>query len=695
MIDHNAVAPSTARLRHPKALSVWAIVGSAASLSFTPLIIHETARDTNPFFFNMIVQLTLVLLLLTFLCASRTWSFRRPAPNTSTKGKVAFDRQTFRMLLRPATHMCYLSRSDTDSTGSKGYVSVTSPRRKSDYMKVPLIWTLLAGLDIGFLAWATNFVETAVATTVFELWPVFLVYALAIHTTREQQYRKPLRPSTQRREMVPREQLVLTLIAAVGLMFMLSSQVTDQMSSPLSLFNLQSILGLLLALMASILACLSSVGSLVYGTVLYYRLTEGDVGPEQRDPRRIEDRGSEARRLILWLTVLAVTLVRGFSLPIGLVSGVFTSNDALGLSRVAIGGAVLLGVSHAIHMVLLRLGNIISLRPAVNSIFFMTPAAALAMLMWVGIRLPRIDLFYIGAALIIAINVLIQAKPDEDRNYAEFGKESLPGTRLGFTAFILSIWLFGTIVYLRDEVMTSRWLAWSTAEYWTVIALSATVFALILGFRVARLVALISDEDKVMLSLFRDCDYLARRKVIPSRTRDAVAALDTARPRELLDHYNRIRDDLTSVQDRIDCDEDGRLLLEIEKQLDEVAHSKQQGRDIVELLSLLAFASVTIGLGLFARPEDLSRPDAAWSGFLSEIFILLFASTVAFLCINLFDVRRDREMPLIVALGDARSDYRLYFRHKGQLRVKYAIAIGISIFMGLIFSALLYNKWLS
>ena len=591
--------------------------------------------------------------------------------------------------------MCYLSLSDADGKESRRVVSVISPRKRSDYLKVPLLWALLAGLDTGFLTWSTAFVETAVATTVFELWPVFLVYGLARHTARDQQYREPSSPSSHSHSRVPREQLVLTLLAAVGLLFMLGSQVTHEISSPLSLLSFRSLVGLLLALIAGVLACLSSVGSLVYGVVLYYKLTEGEMSPAQRDPRPIEERGSDARRLILWLTVLAVTLVRGVSLPIGLVSGVFATSGTLGFSGLALGGAILLGISHATHMILLRVGNVASPGPGVNSIFFLTPAAALGMLMAVGIRLPRIDLFYVGAALIIAINVLIQAKPDEERSYAEFGKESLPGTRLGFTAFILSIWVFGTIVHLRDEVMPSGWLAWSTAEYWTLMALSATVFALILGFRVARLTTRISNEDRVVLSLFRNCDYLIRRKVIPARTRDAVAALDTAHPSELLDCYNKVRDELALAQQQhVSSDEDRRLLLEIEKQLDEVTHSKQQGRDIVELLSLLAFALVTIGLGLFARPEELSRPEAAWSGFLSEIFILLFASTVSFLCFNLFDVRRERETPLLVAFGDFHRDYRLFFRHKKRLRLKYAIAIGVSILMSLVFCILLYDKWL-
>ena len=117
----------------------------------------------------------------------------------------------------------------------------------------------------------------------------------------------------------------------------------------------------------------------------------------------------------------------------------------------------------------------------------MSPVLALAVLVWLGVTLPRFDLFVIGAALIIAVNILLQLKPDKERDLSKFGKEALPGTRLGFVAFILSIWMFGTAVYLRDEIIPDGWLSWGANDYWGLIALSATVFALILGFRVARL----------------------------------------------------------------------------------------------------------------------------------------------------------------------------------------------------------------
>ena len=198
-----------------------------------------------------------------------------------------------------------------------------------------------------------------------------------------------------------------------------------------------------------------------------------------------------------------------------------------------------------------------------------------------------------------------------------------------------------------------------------------------------------------MLSLVRDSELLIRRGILDPIIVEQLADLDTARPKELLDNYSVLREQVR-VGMLLAQDKDRDLLLSVEKQLDTIAHSKQQGRDITELLSLTAFAAVTIGLGLWARPKglELNLPQASWSGFLSEVFILLFVSTIAFLCFNLFDIRRDRETPLLASIKERGYDYQVFFRHKQNLRVQHFIAVLISITLSVTFCVLLYNKWI-
>ena len=76
------------------------------------------------------------------------------------------------------------------------------------------------------------------------------------------------------------------------------------------------------------------------------------------------------------------------------------------------------------------------------------------------------------------------------------------------------------------------------------------------------------------------------------------------------------------------------------------------------------------------------------------MFIFLFVSTVAFLCANLFDIRRDRETPRVVSVEQLHGDYGVFFRYKRDLAVHRIMAVLISIAMSIVFCWLLYSKWL-
>ncbi len=329
-----------------------------------------------------------------------------------------------------------------------------------------------------------------------------------------------------------------------------------------------------------------------------------------------------------------------------------------------------------------------------NAMSFLAPLLALAWLMIAGISLPRFDLFILGAALIIAINILIQLKPDQGRDFSRVSDDIRGRSQLSFTTFILSIWTFGSVVLLRDEIMPDIWLAWPGGDYWPLLALSATMFALILGFRIARISRRISHEDEMMFGLFRKCERLRKHEVLPEDMLEKLIELDTAPTRDLLQSYNSARRYIRSAIQSHGTAEHATSLESVAVQLDRFAHSKQQGRDIVELISLTAFAIVTVGLGLLARPSSLAGSHAAWSGFLSEVFLMLFVSTISFLCVNLFDIRLHRETPLLYSEQKLMGDYVLFFRYKQDLLVQHVASVLISVAMSVTFCVLLYHKWL-
>ena len=638
---------------------------SALFYSLAPVMIHLAAEDTAPFLFNMIIVVGQLAVMGIFLRCARDHIFE---PEHST-----------RIGVRDIFHYSYLERNRSNKSVKMWSADL---KRPMTWIKTPLLWMVISTLEFGFFVWATKFVETGIAGIVWELWPVFVVYGLARFDGMYARYHNQTGTSVTRDRNVPREHIVLVAFAVAGLIFMLGSQTADNVSSPLDIFGLTALLGIALALVSSVLGAVSFVGTYAYGKIMYSRLQEQRTEASEESVDETDDKTNQQ---LLWFNVFSFVIGRVVALPMLLVAAILGGNisemsNVAELALYALLGAVLLGVARALGNILLRWGNLLSSEPAVNAISFFAPLFALLWLMVAGITLPRFDLFMVGAALILAVNILIQLNPDKERDAAPFEKSVRSGTRLGFTVLTLCIWSFGTFVYMRDELLPGDRLLWSQEGYWGLIALSATVFALILGFGVTRLSSRVAHEDEMMF------EVLVERK----------ADLDTAES-ALLQRYNEVRKNIRTAKKRqrrplpVDLEVE-RSLVSIAARLDKLAHSKQQGRDIVELLSLNAFAVVTIGLGLLVRPIELG--DSLWSGFLSEVFILLFVSTVAFLCINLFDLRHDRETSLVVSVEQFDGDHGVFSRHKRDLAVHRIMAVVISIAMSIVFCWLLYSKWL-
>ena len=165
--------------------------------------------------------------------------------------------------------------------------------------------------------------------------------------------------------------------------------------------------------------------------------------------------------------------------------------------------------------VLNRKANLLTSNLGINALNYARPLFAIVLLVLfaevgadvTGVELSRVDYFVIGAAGIVSVNILIS-----------FEAERL----VGFKALVLSLWICGMLVYLRDTV-ENVW-TWRVAEagYFEALALSATVFTLILSFRVARLASRTQDEDNRAFRLFREFSSLSRRGVVSARLCECV-----------------------------------------------------------------------------------------------------------------------------------------------------------------------------
>ena len=570
------------------------------------------------------------------------------------------------------------------------------------WLWLPMFWLTIARFDYALFILSTRQLDTAVSTTIFEIWPIVMVLVLAKVSTS----------SIRERRISIRKQ-VLMLLAFVGLAIVILSQNDFDINR---MFESSSIIGIVLAAIGGAFAGISPAANIYYGDLMYSRYnsenqfrlsklglaSDGSHDSGTRiteavaDNQELASTDDKEAAQIVWFSIAGLSTACIAMVPLNLfLVLVVPFNDgtesASGYAwlMVAIGlGAVVFGFC----AIALRQANVDSLDLGVNSLYFMTPILSLLWLSIIGISLRRADLLWIGAILVFAMNGLIESNPDEEPDYEKMDSEKPWGTRLGFTSLILSLWLFGSFVYLRDEIAPEGWISWRTDEYWTLVSLSATVFALIFGFRVARLTGRLIEEDKQMITTFRRFERLVRSNILPPETLDEVRRFDTSRPDTISSSYHELRQRLRDGY--LAAPADGREFFDLQDDLDVVAHSKQQGKDFSELMAIFMFAGTTIALGLLGRPEDLNIMTSGWSGFLTEIFTTVFVSVVVFLAFHLVDMRRDRQIPLIVPLSDGPDEYALFFRYKPGLMVANLISVLLIVLVVVVFGSLLYAKWL-
>lgn len=374
-----------------------------------PPLLHVTASDTNPFYFNALITMMQVAIPGIFLLCART---------TYVNGRLGESQR--RRLTRPTTHCVYLRR--VREAGAGGDKAVILRRLQAgdalSVFKLPIVWALISSLHYGFLTWAATILETAIATTIFELWPVFLVYTLARHNDSDRRFRGAPSRIGQASGVMSKERMVLIALAGIGLAGMLGSQAGGQIRSAADLVSFEAVAGMALALIASMLAALSVVSTLAYGKTLYYALVDAPatVSGEYStpSPTPIELRGDPDRRLLVWLTMLGYVMARIVALPVNILIGMFAPQVDGSLTPEAVLGALLIGAAASVAGITLRVGNIRTEDAAVNSLLCFGPVVSLLALMALGITLPRFDLFVVGAILILAVNVRIQLRPNVD-----------------------------------------------------------------------------------------------------------------------------------------------------------------------------------------------------------------------------------------------------------------------------------------
>ena len=339
-----------------------------------------------------------------------------------------------------------------------------------------------------------------------------------------------------------------------------------------------------------------------------------------------------------------------------------------------IGGFACLSIAN----ILWRKVNLITRELGINALSYTTP---LFSLMWLflfsQVNVARVDYLVIGTAAIIIGNLLINFEAE---------------VRFGFRALIIALWACGAFVYLRDDLLKmlpfASWV-WPKGDvYLGALALSATVFILLLSFRVARLAGRTRDEDNAVFRLFQDVDLLVRRNLIDPSIRKYVLDVDGSQnPEALQTAYQRAKTSLSKAAANLGPDDQVRLA-DAEAQLNMIVHSRCHGIEFGELFALIIFGSITVFLALASRPEV-----SGWSGFLFEVFAALFSAVIIFLVVNVWDLQGDRAARVLQKLRDS-DEYRVVFLDSRNRGFEQGTSIVIGLGITIAYVALLWQKWL-
>ena len=518
-----------------------------------------------------------------------------------------------------------------------------------------LTWSILFvainNLDYGFFALATRFVDISVAAILYETWPIAVILLTALLFRGERRYRK-IKPDV----------MLLLAIGFLGFSFVATSQTGGFGNWGDSQFT-DTLIGIGLVLLA--------IGSAAMGA---YGFRWGADLNRALPDELISDKNSD---LVDICCVLTAQIIGSFVSVVLFGTVGFFIGEIITFKSLCIAiacGAFANGLGHLAW----RAGNILTDNLGINAISYSTPIFSLIWLfMFWTVDIVRVDYLIIGAVAIVSANLLINFEVE---------------VRFGFKALILALWAFGAFVYLRDDLLNllpfETWL-WPGDTYPEALALSATIFILLLSFRVARMSERTQDEDNRILELFQSLDLLVRRNVIDRAVRDHLIKLDDARtPAELQSSYNKTK---LCFAEAVAAGPDARNLARLgaaETQLNIIVHSRQQGIELGELFALLIFGGSTILIGILSRP-----PLTGWIGFLVEILAVLFSAVIVFLIINVWDLHRERANLILKKRKDS-DDYGLIFSNPRSRRFEQSMSVIIGLAITVAYAALLWQKWL-
>ena len=523
-------------------------------------------------------------------------------------------------------------------------------------------WAVLYGVfgkfEYAIFAFAVGFASISTVTIIFTVWPIIFILVMSLF------YRK----DTDRYTHSGMWLFLMILLCFIGFAFVVWP---ERVVAPGSTFYV----GIGVAAVAALVAGSHNAVTLRWADKL------GDVIHQTNsfgNSHNVLDVFSAV--LILLITQLICAVV---SIVIAMMAG---ENINYTLLILSIAGGFMSG---GIADVLFRTSNIITTNLGVNAVIYAMPIFAL---LWLAVfssspvSVARADYFTIGVLIIVVSNLLINSEAE---------------IRRGFRGLILTLGVCGTFVYFREDLFALIGLAqwhWSAGQYFAVVGMSATVFTLLLAFRVGRIINRTDADENRLFVAFRKLDYLASHKLINPDIRRCVLIIDAPENiDQLKTAYLTARSYFRSADYSNGTNRE--MLVEAEADLDALVRSRQSALVLGELFSLVIFGGITVFLVLFSRPQETE----GWPRFMIDIFAMLIAPVIVFLMVNIWDLHRERNgkwLEYKAELGDhlgywaELGDYTVRFPDAGQRRADQWLSVLLGVGIVATYVGLLAHKWL-
>ena len=548
---------------------------------------------------------------------------------------------------------------------------------------------LFSGLDYAFFAASAQFADYAVVSVVYEVWVFLFVFYMLYLYKNEQRYKLTVLATT-----------FLTLLAFFGVVFVLVSQykIDDFSQNYKNLF-----FGGVLGLLAAACVCLSAHGFL-WATNMKnaYQKTDKHLTADAVNID-IFSNFDDSKKLIaieIFFGVILLVIHCLFAALLGVLIGIGTGEDVREfaghvieghwMSILAVGGIL------AVAAIAWRMSNLLTDNLSINALSYLTPIFTVFCL-WVlfGINIEHTGLFIIGTLAVIVANLLINFSGSVRRSYK---------------ALIISLWGFGTWVYLIPGSTIN------IETYFQIVAIASTMYILLVSFRLDRLVRRTTAEEELSLELFEKISAKIWEEEKTAKTEDKFDEFAVALRRHLEqldstdesikfhDIYNKVKVEFYNFYKTLNRQnsedmEKMHMLHDLESDFNKYVHSKQQGYNFGELMTLGILGMIIVSVLMLTVPgeyaESVPAEELSLTIFSLNTFAMLISATVVFLFFNILDLQADRREKIMgkEERGDGVNTFGILFRDVQERNFGRGLSIIVCIAIVLTYSGLFYDKW--